>query len=88
MDVDEMDLPGHNVVKLFERRAYGLGVKEITKHDLIAQALRIGVDYVIVNGKILMRDRTVKGEEEIIKQAVKRIKKLAGSVCGEGTAPI
>ncbi len=49
LDVDEMFLPGHNVIKLFERRAYGLGVREITKNDLIAQAVRIGVDYVIVN---------------------------------------
>ncbi len=49
MDVDEMFLPGHNIVKLLERRAYGLGVKPITKADLIGHALRIGVDYVIVN---------------------------------------
>ncbi len=49
MDVDEMTLPGHNVVKLIERRSYGLGVKSITKSDLIAHALRIGADYIIVN---------------------------------------
>jgi len=49
LDVDEMTLPGHNVVKLFERKAYGLGVQSITKRDLIAHALRIGADYVIVN---------------------------------------
>jgi len=49
MDVDEMSLPGHNVVKLFERRSYGLGVKAIAKRDLIAHSLRIGADYVIVN---------------------------------------
>jgi len=56
--------------------------------DLVYSCSGNCVSDVIVNGKILMRDRTVKGEEEIIKQAVKRIKKLAGSVCGEGTAPI
>ncbi|NPA71051.1 MAG: type II/IV secretion system ATPase subunit [Crenarchaeota archaeon] len=49
LDVDEMILPGHNVVKLFERKAYGLGVQSITKRDLIAHALRVGADYVIVN---------------------------------------
>ncbi len=49
MDVDEITLPGHNVVKLFERRAYGLGVRAISKRDLIAHALRIGADYIIVN---------------------------------------
>ncbi len=49
MDVDEMYLPGHNVVKLFERRSYGLGIQPITKDILIAHALRMGVDYIIVN---------------------------------------
>ncbi len=49
LDVDEMNLPGHNVVKLFERKAYGLGVQSITKRDLIAHALRVGADYIIVN---------------------------------------
>ncbi len=49
MDVDEICLPGHNVVKLFERRSYGLGIQPITKDLLIAHALRMGVDYIIVN---------------------------------------
>ncbi|WP_291765914.1 type II/IV secretion system ATPase subunit [Caldivirga sp. UBA161] len=49
MDVDEMNLPGHLSVKLFERRSFGLGVKPITKDELIAHALRMGADYVIVN---------------------------------------
>ncbi len=48
-DVDEMNLPGHNVLKLFERRSYGLGVRNIDKSELIAHSLRTGVDYVIVN---------------------------------------
>lgn len=48
-DVDEMSLPGHLVVKLSERRSYGLGVKPITKDELIAHALRMGADYIIVN---------------------------------------
>ncbi len=42
MDVDEMNLPNHLVYKLMERKAFGLGVKSITKDDLIAQALRMG----------------------------------------------
>ena len=49
MDVDEMYLPNHLVVKLIERRSYGLGVKPITKDELIAHALRMGADYIIVN---------------------------------------
>ena len=49
MDVDEMNLPGHLVVKLFERKSFGLGVRPITKGELIAHALRMGADYVIVN---------------------------------------
>ncbi len=49
MDVDEMNLPGHLSIKLFERRSFGLGVKPITKDELIAHALRMGADYVIVN---------------------------------------
>ena len=49
MDVDEMYLPGHNVIKLFERKSYGLGIRPITKDILIAHALRMGVDYIIVN---------------------------------------
>lgn len=49
MDVDEMNLPGHLAIKLFERKSFGLGVKPITKDELIAHALRMGADYVIVN---------------------------------------
>lgn len=49
MDVDEMNLPNHLVYKLMERKSFGLGVKSISKDDLITQALRMGVDYIIVN---------------------------------------
>ncbi|MFP3045375.1 MAG: type II/IV secretion system ATPase subunit [Thermocladium sp.] len=49
MDVDEMNLPNHLVYKLMERRSFGLGVKSISKDDLISQALRMGVDHIIVN---------------------------------------
>ncbi|GGP21380.1 hypothetical protein GCM10007981_12970 [Thermocladium modestius] len=58
MDVDEMNLPNHLVYKLMERKAFGLGVKSITKDDLIAQALRMGVDHIVVN-------EVITGEEAV-----------------------
>ena len=54
--------------------------------DLVYSCSGNCVSDVIVNGRILMRDRKVEGEEKILKEAVKRVKKLMGSVSGEKNA--
>ncbi len=50
MDVSELFLPHHQVVKpLFERVAYAHGIRSIEKAELIRQALRSGVDIIVLN---------------------------------------
>lgn len=50
MDVAELFLPYHKVVvPMFERVAYAQGVRAIGKDELIRQALRSGVDIIVLN---------------------------------------
>lgn len=50
MDVAELFLPYHKVVKpMFERVSYAHGIRNIDKAELIKQALRSGVDIVVLN---------------------------------------
>ncbi|MGC8542548.1 MAG: ATPase, T2SS/T4P/T4SS family [Vulcanisaeta sp.] len=50
MDVAELFLPHHQVVKpMLERVAYARGVRGIDKAELIRQALRSGVDVIVLN---------------------------------------
>ncbi|ADN49557.1 type II/IV secretion system ATPase subunit [Vulcanisaeta distributa] len=50
MDVAELFLPHHQVVKpMFERVAYAHGIRGIDKAELIRQALRSGVDVIVLN---------------------------------------
>ncbi|WP_243676435.1 ATPase, T2SS/T4P/T4SS family [Vulcanisaeta distributa] len=50
MDVAELFLPHHQVVKpMLERIAYAHGIRSIDKAELIRQALRSGVDIIVLN---------------------------------------
>ncbi len=50
MDVAELFLPYHKVVKpMFERVSYAHGIRSIDKAELIKQALRSGVDIIVLN---------------------------------------
>ncbi|WP_243676409.1 ATPase, T2SS/T4P/T4SS family, partial [Vulcanisaeta distributa] len=50
MDVAELFLPFHQVVKpMLERVAYAHGIRSIDKAELIRQALRSGVDVIVLN---------------------------------------
>ncbi|WP_148678337.1 type II/IV secretion system ATPase subunit [Vulcanisaeta distributa] len=50
MDVAELFLPYHKVVKpMFERVSYAHGIRNINKAELIKQALRSGVDIIVLN---------------------------------------
>ncbi|PIY91047.1 MAG: hypothetical protein COY72_00210, partial [Candidatus Nealsonbacteria bacterium CG_4_10_14_0_8_um_filter_35_10] len=64
-------IPGHNLAP-YRNEVSGAGLIS----DLVYSATGNCVSDVICNGKILMRDRKIGGEEKIKKEATKRAKNL------------
>ena len=72
IDLNEVSLiPGHNLAP-YRNEVSGAGLIS----DIVYSATGNCVSDVICNGKILMRDKKVEGEEKIKKEATKRAKNL------------